>query len=638
MHFFDKATVYAILCGSVGQTAHAAAVTTPPASVPNPPSPEPITLKQLPLPPISPSDDVGACTKQINSRGTGCLANGVFETFQSGDFLPDGKHVIAMVTFTGAPAAPAAGSIYSGPQVIIVKTDGKTFPNGDPWKCITCGVPEENAVGISVKYDYPQAFKDGKRLLIGHNILDCGTNQLTSEACKPENTYIYPLRWNVAADGSGPSGDIRELRLHPDNVHLEFSSFTFASGSIGQYAYFSRLVFNPSPKTGTPLAPRYDLEKVTILHNPKGVAPITAKGKVLSLNPQAISVGEARGFNGDGTELTYVGSNIESCNNDVFAVHLQTGVVRRLTNHPEYPDPLAFSPDNKWMAVMDTRGSGRNMFIAGMRGIPPLVDIVGGILPASSRNNGLRRFFQPYLIDFYGDRGNYYGQKINGDNNGVPGSGAINDPEWNGMADPRWSPDSRQLVFWQTHTVSPSCGGANPLPCYPSKEQGGRNYRMYIATFTSRSPSPPAPVKEHSDTIPWGVPYVPGSQVTPTPGLAGGIYTLYGKASGEAKVNITWGQAPEIGTVSVVYKNYSLDGKSFLNGNESVTGSVERLTDFSFDWYSDIRQTGAVKGSKKTSPGGYHANIDVMINDLTSNGTLTTTLDGVEWRSPQSGT
>jgi hypothetical protein len=161
---------------------------------------------------------------------------------------------------------------------------------------------------------------------------------------------------------------------------------------------------------------------------------------------------------------------------------------------------------------------------------------------------------------------------------------------------------------------------------------------MYIATFTSRSPSPPAPVKEHSDTIPWGVPYVPGSQVTPTPGLAGGIYTLYGKASGEAKVNITWGQAPEIGTISVVYKNYSLDGKSFLNGDESVTGSVERLTDFSFDWYSDIRQTGAVKGAKKTSPGGFHANIDVMINDLTSTGSLTTTLDGVEWRSPQSGT
>ncbi|KAJ4321492.1 hypothetical protein N0V84_005294 [Fusarium piperis] len=363
-------------------------------------------------------------------------------------------------------------------------------------------------------------------------------------------------------------------------VHLELSSFTFAGGSIGQYAYFSRPVFNPSPKTGTPLAPRYGPEKATILRNPNGVVPITVKDKVLSPNPQGISVGEARGFNdsgfnGDGTELTtYFGSDIGSCN-----VHLQTGVVRRLTNHPEYPNPLVFSPDNKWMTVMYTRGSGRNTFIAGMRWIPPLVDI----LPASCCKNGLRRFFHPYLLDFYGDCGDYYCQKIKGDNNGVPGSGATNGPEWNGMADPR-------------------CPGS------------------------------PAPVEEHSDTIPWGVPYVPSSYVTLKAGLAGGIYTLYVKASGEAKVNIAWGKAPEIGTVSDVYRNYSLDGEGFIIGNESVTGSVERLADFLSDWHPDIRQAGAVKGTKKTSPGGFHVSIDIMINDLTTN------LDGIEWRSPQSGT
>lgn len=96
---------------------------------------------------------------------------------------------------------------------------------------------------------------------------------------------------------------------------------------------------------------------------------------------------------------------------------------------------------------MDTRGSGCNMFIAGMRGIPPLVDIVGGILPASTRNNGVRRFFEPYLLDFYGNHGTYFGQNINGGFQSVQGSGDINDPEWNGITDPRWSPDSTQLVI-----------------------------------------------------------------------------------------------------------------------------------------------------------------------------------------------
>jgi len=54
----------------------------------------------------------------------------------------DGKHVLMPVEFAGA----AAGSIYSGQQVIAIRTDGTLFPNGDAWKCITCGVPAENAL------------------------------------------------------------------------------------------------------------------------------------------------------------------------------------------------------------------------------------------------------------------------------------------------------------------------------------------------------------------------------------------------------------------------------------------------------------------------------------------------------------
>ncbi|KAM0548768.1 hypothetical protein ACHAPJ_009764 [Fusarium lateritium] len=208
---------------------------------------------------LSPSADVGSCSKKVNPQGTGCIANGVFNAFQNGEFLPDGKHVLAQVVFEGAPVAPNPASIYSGMQVIIFKTNGKKF-------------------------------SDGTLLLL-----------------------------------------------------------------------------------------------VSVL-------------EVLS---------------------------------ERFACIL-------------------------------------TMFTLCLRN-PPLVDLVGGILPATSRNSGVRRFFEPYLLDRFGDRGNYYGQRINGDNKGVPGSGTINDPEWNGMADPRWSPDSRQLVYWQTHTVSPACGGLNPLPCYKSK-------------------------------------------------------------------------------------------------------------------------------------------------------------------------
>lgn len=607
-------------------------------NIPAPPIPEPIAITELSLPPLVPNNDTGSCTAELNPLGTGCLANGVAGTFQSGDFLPDGKHAIAQVIYQGAPAWPDPASIYSGLQVIIVKTDGTNFTHGDPWKCITCGVPAENAQGVDLNYDYPQAFRDGKRLLIGENVVDCGDIDLVSDDCTPNKTHIYPLRWSTTVDDSGAGGDIRELRLHPDQVHIQFNAFTATVLGLGQYGYFGRIVFNPSPTTGTPLVPRYDIVNVTLLYNSSSPQPLTFSGDQLFHDPTKNYVGEARGLSGDGSEITYIGYSAESCNIDIFASHLTTGAVRRVTSHPEYCDPLSFSQDNKWIAIMDTRGTGRQMFIAGMRGIPPIVDLIANVLPASTRNNGPRRFFQPYLLDWYGDRGDYYGQKINGDGFGVAGSGSLDDPEWNGMADPRWSPDSTQLVYWQSHTISPSCDGENPLPCYNSTEPYGRNYRMYLATFTSREPSAPLEVPEHDDVIPWGVPYVAGSAAPNISIPPAGQYTLTGKSTGLAQVNITWLTAPQVGTISVVYKNYSDDGLSFLNGCEEVTLTLPSLYSSHFDWYSDISQTGAVNGSKKTSPDGYHASIDVLINVLDSNGTLTTTLDGVEWVSPQSGT
>lgn len=212
----------AIACGIIAYVAVAAGSSIPPP----PPAPEPISIVELPLPPMAPSNKTNACTMAVNASGTGCLANGVFNTFQSGDFLPNGMHVLAQVMCEGAPAAPNPASIYSGMQVIIVKADGTKFSNGDSWKCITCGVPDRNAIGIgNSQYNYPQAFRDGSRLLVGHNVLDCSAHQVTSDDYTPEKTFLPPLRWNIASDDSGATGAIRELRLHPENVlHISAST------------------------------------------------------------------------------------------------------------------------------------------------------------------------------------------------------------------------------------------------------------------------------------------------------------------------------------------------------------------------------------------------------------------------------
>ncbi|KAH6638596.1 saponin hydrolase precursor [Truncatella angustata] len=573
------------------------------AAVPNPPTPEPIEVVELPLPPVT----TGLCTADINPRGTGCIGLGLYGVgFQAGSFLPDGTHIVAFVTFTGAPEAPNPASIYDGEQIILIKTDGTLFPNGDSWKCVTCGIPTENTIGQTDTFDYPNAFQDGKRLLVGTNIVDCSGSLLTSTDCSPERTFIYPIRWNVTPDGSGASGAIRELRLHPDDVHLGFSSLSVFDDAVLQYGFFSRLQFNPSPTTGEPLAPRYDLVNVTMLYSPDNTPPFIVNGSQLSFHPLSNTVGELRGFSGRGTEVSYIGYSVESCNIDVFAADLTTGAVRRLTAHPEYVDPVDISADDQWTAVMDTRGSNRQMFMAAMRGVPPLIDMIATTVASTTRNNHQRRFFQPYLIDRYGDRGNYFGQKINAAGSGVPGSGAINDPEWNGRADPKWSPNGTQIVYWQDMTASPACGGVNPLPCYNSTEPGGRHVRFMLATLTNREPYSLPKVETVSDVVPWGTPYVPGSVAL----------------------------APFLPTQAVRYSNYSDDGISFLNGYENFTRTNPSPSVELADWYSDLTQTGETHNTKKTSPGGFHLSIDTFTNILEANGTLTTTIDGTEYLQP----
>ncbi|KAI3321897.1 hypothetical protein HD806DRAFT_502244 [Xylariaceae sp. AK1471] len=626
----------AILLGAiVGFPAFVHSVVT---DLPPPPEPEPIEITELPLPPVAPSTTEGSCTLDVNPLGNGCILR-TGGLVQLGSFLPDGNHVIARVNFTGAPASPDPASIYSGDQIIIIKADGETFSNGSPWKCLTCGVPEDHARGRKDTLDYPQSFRDGKRLLVGANILDCGDFDLASDGCNPERTYIYPLRWNTAVDGSGEGGSIRELRLHPDNIHIGFNSFAVAGGAIlTQYAYVGRLVFNPSPVTGLPLSPRYDITNVTTLFNDAPeYQPILVEGDKIRINPKGISVGEFRGFSGTGKEATYIGYPKESSNIDVFAVDLATGAVRRLTSHPEYCDPIDISADDEWIAIMDTRSSNRQEFVAGMRHIPPLTDLVTTTATSSTRNNGARRFFQPYLLDRYGDRGDYYGQQINGAGDGSPGS--FNDPLWNGMADPRFSLDVTRVAYWQALVVSPSCGGANPLPCPNSTEPGGRTERAMVARFTERQPKAVQPVAPMTEYIPWGTPYEPGLTLAPRLVSLGGVYTLDGLTSGSAEVVITeTSNGTALSSVAVTYKNFSDDGLTFLNGFENVTSRNPSITLNHVDWYSNLVQTGETHATKKTSCNGFHLTIDVLLNIFEANGTLTTTINGTEYKQPANGT
>lgn len=610
------------------------------------PEDEVIDSVRLPLPPVIPDNFPGACNASINPLHTGCMPVTNGRGFQSGGFMPDGLHVLALVPFVGAPPDPEPGSIYNGSHIVLIKTDETVFSNGAPWKCLTCGVlgvPNSAPLNETEHMDYPQAFDDGKRALVGPYILDCGDYELASDDCTPEETRLLPVHWANKADGSGPGGSMRELRLHPDNVHLGFSSFTFTGGKIGQLGFLGKLEYNPAPTKGLPATPRYDVVNVNILVDASSPGPIVTEGDTVTIDHTAILVGELRAFNGPGDEVVYIGSPTESSNIDMYAVHLQTGVVRRLTTHPEYIDPIDGSRDGKWWAIMDTRSTDRQMFLSAMRGIPPLTDLVTSSVTSATRNNGMRRFFTPWVLNNAGDHGCYYGQKINGPGFSELGSGELNDPQWNGQADPKWSPDATKVVYWETQALSPACGGANPLPCFPSREEGGRDVRLIMASFPNRQPSEFASVAPIPDTIPWATPYVPGAALPERPLPDAGVYTLYGQVSGSAEVVIDL--LPNgllVEGVSVVYQNFSDNGVLVLNGHENVTATFgDNPTLSTIHWFSCLTQTEVgsdVVNTKVTSRCGFHVNIDVLINMLDARGTMTTTIDGHEYLQPLNGT
>ena len=613
--------------------------------------PEPVSVVDLPLPPTAPSSAAGACTSQVNPRGTGCMSASDYGTEEGPSYLPDGRHVLLTVIFAGAPAAPNPASVYSGPQVIAIRTDGTRFPNGDAWKCLTCGVPAANSTGTNQRpfrdggqelglaglqpvFDHPQAFPDGKRVLAGTNILDCGAYRVTEAACTPQALHIYPLAWGAAPEASGGGPSIRELRLNPDGVHIGWSAFV-PPPRIDEFGFFGRLVFKPAAGSATG---HYEIEKVSImLNNSPAYAAFMPDpnhpGDLLHNPPRGV-IGEFRGFTSDGKAALGVFFE-ESGNIDLFATDLKTGVSTRLTRDTSYTDPAKTSPDDRWLVYMNPRQSDRHMYFAGLRGIPPLADLMTVLIETCCYNNGYRRFFQPYLLATDDHREDYPGQQLNA---GPGTAGSPSDPNWNGRADPTWSPDGTHVVYWQALLTSPACGGSNPLPCPTSTEPGGRRTRLMMATLTGRKPQPIKSVNTVSDAVPWGIPYRAGDPLPVRGHVQPGKYILEGQVSGQAEVQID-GTADAITAVAAKYTDFSDDGRHVINGTERVASDTKPGRTV---WHSDIRASGAQQGTKVTrEPGGFVFGFGALgfgIRGGPVSGTLTTTIDGHAYTPPAPGT
>jgi hypothetical protein len=603
-----------------------------PAVRDNPPVPEPeeVVLERLPVPPV-PVD--GACDLAADPQG--CVTN----IDQVGGFI-DVATIAANVTFSGAP-----GSAFDGRQVIAIRIDGSTFDNGTPWKCLTCGMPEanRNGLGANVSTSDLEPFNDGRRILAGQAILECA-HDLASSACTPENTFLYPIRWNTSPTGEGPGGSMRELRMHPDDVHLGWSSLAIGT-KLDQFMYYGRLEFNPAPTSGSPAVPRYDLTNVNVMYDgdrPGPVWPDPDDPGELRLDPLPQEVGEFRRWSKDGQWASYVGYPSQSNWIDMFAINLETGETRQLTRHPEYTDPMDFSYDGEWTVMLDTRtggggaeGADRQRFMSAIPGIPPLTDLISTGFVSSVRNEGQRRFFQPILLDIHGDRGDYEGQALKDSCLEGAQPGNLCDLDWAALSDPHFSPDGTSIVYRE---VNSGVGAPD--------EVTGRSSRIVIARLVEREPKAYTSPEPAPDVITWATPYTPGD---PTPFRSTlltpeGTYTLPGAVFGSAEVTIahdtTSGPTPVVAEVAVSYDNFSMDGINVVNGTERVVrlpAPQSTTTAPALEWYSDLTLTGCQDGTKITfgpdgeEGGPFRARIDLFQTILFSEGDLVSTIDGVSY-------
>ena len=160
-----------------------------------------------------------------------------------------------------------------------------------------------------------------------------------------------------------------------------------------------------------------------------------------------------------------------------------------------------------------------------------------------------------------------------------------------------------------------------------------------IARLTSRTPqsiAQPAPVP---DAIPWGVPFTAGDPDPSQPHLATGTYTLAGQVFGSATVSVTENSThTAVASIATTYTNFSDDGINVINGTESSSKTGSSPFSPTTTTHENLTLSGCHTGSKVTSePGGWVVSGGI-ISAQTRTGTLTTTVDGVAYTSPPTGT
>lgn len=466
-----------------------------------PPPPEPVTYREVPLPPG---------TRVVTVE----------------DWSGSGELVVSF----GAPGV-------SGTQLASLRSDGSGF------RCLTCGSP------IAGNLRPVQILADGRRALVS------GPNQLVPRwsllECSPSladcrSSALVPIELPLDPDPSTPVLQYRVPWVTPDDAWLIWSEVRLR-GPGGNLSAMGRLVREADRyrvADARVIAP--SLRSLEIGDDPERwrlfTQPFEAKGPALRGGLDWIEAGTP-----------------EAGHYDDMVIDLATGDVRRLTHHPDHDEGIRFSPDEQWAVLLSGRTDNRVEFL-GLLPRPPYIDwlafSIHFVAIAGAPGDGLSPggsakerdcYVDPWLLDRWFERGDYLGQRLLAPEDGWESVGQ----NAGGM---RWSPDGTEIALLEQRWRRLTTPGEEPAS------------RLRIARLENRDPLPPARrVATVATPEPrWAIRYE--DWIVPD---TGGLRVVKGRVSGTATIRNDLPSALQ-GELEVVYRDYSDDGRTVLDGSERI--------------------------------------------------------------------
>lgn len=488
------------------------------------------------------------------------------------DLTPDGEHLLLEVKINGKT------------QIAVSNLDG-----GD-YQCISCGVVTNAAKARALEDNQriwfastsgQQSADDplGGAGLITYSILECegSINACGSPTVK---TVEFP-------SDRGPMAAMTQNREAKPDPYGEYVTWTENTPITGPRLSIARLV---ATETGYTLvdqrifSPQWD-------ENTEYAEDFA----------NATRFYEGASWHAGGRYLKYQ-TTTTGLNYDIWLLDTATGERRQLTTDLDYNESGDISPDGRSIYFSSARGADRmDVFTALER--PSLLDVAA--FPQMGRVslwNNRRAMNEPWVMNLE------EGQQLDG----YSGQPIITDPDWT-IRGWSWFPDSTRAVINEQQRPDTATPGAPDTP-----------WRFSIISFPTREATTPlAPVHQDPEAIArWSVPV---EEYHPMMGREVPSRVLKGKYSGTAELQYSGTFAS--GTYSVIYENYSDDGKTFINGIEkvAVVNPIGNAT-WSADLTSTGERTGYLKGTIKAGrANAFSGTVSSEINGVTYSGVPTQT-------------